>query len=167
MKTMKKILAAMLSLALLAGCLSACGTSDNPSPTPGATQPGGENPPAGGSELDPNKKVTKIAVGSDPAKTAYTSGEAFSLEGGTIIVTYDDGTTQELPMTASCFDIKEPGMTSSGTKTVSVKCGSASTRFTCRNRGCGKKPAGGGKGPHTGRLFLCGLVHQPRLYSNF
>lgn len=137
MKTMKKILAALLALTLMAGCLSACGSSDNPSSTPSAGQPdvtqsGGENPPAGGSELDPNKKVTKIAVGSEPAQTAYTSGEAFSLEGGTIIVTYDDGTTQELPMTASCFEVKEPGMTSSGTKTVSVKCGSASTRFTVK-----------------------------------
>lgn len=54
----------------------------------------------------------------------------FLWRAGTVIVTYEDGSTQELPMTASCFEIKEPGMTSSGTKTVTLKCGTKSTRFT-------------------------------------
>lgn len=133
MKTLKKTLASLLALALLLSCLSACGSGENPSGTvsPDAAQSGNENPSIGG-ELNTDKKVSKIAVGSDPNKTAYVSGEEFSLEGGTIVVTYDDGSTEELPMTADCFEIKEPGMTSSGTKTVSVKCGSASTRFTIK-----------------------------------
>lgn len=135
MKTLKKTLASLLVLALILGCLSACGSGDSPSAPSAAqsdtTQTGTETPAVGG-ELNTDKKVTKIAVGSEPDKTAYVSGEEFSLEGGSIIVTYDDGSTEELPMTADCFEIKEPGMTSSGTKTVSVKCGSASTRFTIK-----------------------------------
>lgn len=80
--------------------------------------------------LDEGKKVEKIEVGTSPDKTAYVSGEEFSLEGGSIIVTYDDGTTAELSMTADCFKVKEPGMKSSGTKTVTIKCNKKSTRFT-------------------------------------
>ena len=83
-------------------------------------------------ELNAEKKVDKIEVGSDPEKTAYVSGEEFSLEGGTIIVTYDDGSTDELPMTADCFKIKEPGLKSSGTKTVTIKCDKKSARFTVK-----------------------------------
>lgn len=135
MKMLRKILASLLALTLILGCLSACGSGEDPASgtsQPDATQSGGENSPAGGSGSDPNKKVSKIAVGSNPDKTAYVSGETFSLEGGTIIVTYDDGSTEELPMTSDCFEIKEPGMTSSGTKTVSIKYGSASTRFTIK-----------------------------------
>jgi len=79
--------------------------------------------------LEPGKTVSKITLGQNPDKIAYVSGEDFSLEGGTIIVTFTDGTTQELPMTADCFQIKEPGMTASGTKTVTVRCESKSTRF--------------------------------------
>ena len=135
MKTLKKTLAFLLALTLSLGCLSACGSGDNPAPSAGggqtaSTVPDSESTPGGGTESD--KKVSKIAVGSDPDKTAYVSGEAFSLEGGTIVVTYDDGSTEELPMTDDRLEIKEPGMTSSGTKTVSVKCGNASTRFTIK-----------------------------------
>lgn len=82
------------------------------------------------SSLDESKKVDKIEVGTSPDKTAYVSGEEFSLEGGSIIVTYDDGTTAELPMDADCFSVKEPGMKSSGTKTVTIKCNKKSARFT-------------------------------------
>lgn len=140
MKKSKYVLALSLALILALGCLAGC--NDAPAPTgtnspaaspsvsqstaPDASPSGGQT--SGG--LDAGKKVSKIAIGENPAKTAYVSGEEFSLEGGTIVVTYDDGSTQDLPMTADCFEIKEPGMTSSGTKTVSVKCGSKSTRFT-------------------------------------
>lgn len=136
MKTLKKTLVSLLALVMVLGCLSACGSGDNsPTPSgeqPGETQSGSKNSPTVSGESDSDKKVTKITVGSNPAKTAYVSGETFSLDGGTIVVTYDDGSTEELPMTDDRFEIKEPGMTSSGTKTVSVKCGSASTRFTVK-----------------------------------
>jgi hypothetical protein len=130
MKKMKSLLALALALMLILSCLSGCANSGSPTPTGSPSVSTSENP--GGIELDPNKKVSKIAIGSNPSKTAYVSGEEFSLEGGTIIVTYDDDSTQELPMTASCFEIKAPGMTSPGTKTVTVKCNSKSTRFTVK-----------------------------------
>lgn len=110
MKMMKKLFALMLMVILASVCLTS----------------------AFASELDGSKKVDKLEVGTMPTKTAYVSGEEFSLEGGTIIVTYDDGTTQEIPMTDECFTIKTPGMTATGTKTVTVKCGKKSARFTIK-----------------------------------
>lgn len=77
-----------------------------------------------------DKKISKIAVQQEPTKTAYISGETFSLEGGTILVTYDDGTTDILPMTASCIEVKEPGLSSPGRKTVTLKLNKKQTRFS-------------------------------------
>ncbi len=83
-----------------------------------------------GDDIDPNKTVSKLDIGSLPAKTAYVVGETFSLEGGTVIVTYDDGSTDEIPMTAKGLSVKEPGMKASGTKTVTIKAGKKQARFT-------------------------------------
>lgn len=83
-----------------------------------------------GNDIDDKKTVSKIEIGTLPAKTAYVVGETFSLEGGTIIVTYSDGTTDEVPMTAKGLTIKEPGMKAPGTKTVTVKAGKKQARFT-------------------------------------
>ncbi len=83
-----------------------------------------------GDDIDAKKKVSKLEIGSLPAKTAYVVGEKFSLEGGTVIVTYEDGSTDEVPMTAKGLSIKEPGMKASGTKTVTIKAGKKQARFT-------------------------------------
>lgn len=81
-------------------------------------------------DIDPNKKVSKAEVGQLPVKTAYVIGEAFTLEGGTIVVTYTDDTTDEIPMTAPSVTVKEPGMKASGTKTVTMKVDGKNVRFT-------------------------------------
>lgn len=81
-------------------------------------------------DIDASKKVSKVDVGQLPLKTAYVIGEAFTLEGGTLVVTYTDGTTDEIPMTASSVTVKEPGLKASGTKTVTMKVGGKNVRFT-------------------------------------
>ena len=105
---MKKIIALLLLLALVLGCTAAMA----------------------GADIDSKKTVTKIEIGSLPTKTAYVVGEKFSLDGGTVIVTYDDGSTDEIPMAAKGLSIKEPGMKASGTKTVTIKAGKKQARFT-------------------------------------
>ena len=47
-----------------------------------------------GSALADDKKVTSVEVETMPNKTVYVIGEEFSAEGGTLKVTYDDGTTE-------------------------------------------------------------------------
>lgn len=81
-------------------------------------------------DVDSSKKVSKAEVGQLPVKTAYVIGEEFTLEGGTVIVTYADGTTDEIPMSAPSITVKEPGMKASGTKTVQLKVGGKNVRFT-------------------------------------
>lgn len=81
-------------------------------------------------DIDPNKKVADAEVGQLPVKVAYVIGEEFTLEGGTILVTYDDGTTDEIPMTAPSVTVKEPGMKASGNKTVQLKVGKKNVRFS-------------------------------------
>lgn len=105
---MKKLVALLLTLALVLTCTFALAADD----------------------IDSKKTVTKIEIGSMPDKVAYVVGEKFSLEGGTVIVTYDDGTTDEVPMTAKDLKVKEPGLKASGTKTVTIKAGKKQARFT-------------------------------------
>ncbi len=104
---MKKLIALLLAVACLLGCVAFAGD-----------------------DVDKSKTVKKAEVGQLPVKTAYVVGEEFTLEGGTIIVTYDDGTTDEIPMTAPSLTVKEPGMKAPGTKTVTIKAGKKSARFT-------------------------------------
>lgn len=154
MKLNKKLMALLLTFCLtftvtaLAGCDGGTSTSadsgnSNTASTSGDTNSAGGNsgtndstgdesstPSDSGDVIDETKTVKSIAVESEPDKTSYVIGDTFSLEGGTVLVTYTDGTTQTLPMTSSSFTVSTPGMSASGTKTVTIKCGSKSARFS-------------------------------------
>lgn len=99
-------------------------------PTPGTDKDPTPTPTPGGDVIDENKTVDKIAVASEPTKTSYVIGDEFSVEGGTILVTYTDGSTQTLPMSSPSFEVSTPRMNASGNKTVTVKCGKKSVRFS-------------------------------------
>ena len=73
--------------------------------------------------------VTSIAVQSAPAKTEYVQNgkETLDLTGGTLLVTYNDGTTAEIPMTGdmvTSFD-----KTQLGTAKVGLKYEDCTTEF--------------------------------------
>lgn len=61
-----------------------------------------------GSALADDKKVTSVEVETMPNKTVYVIGEEFSAEGGTLKVTYDDGTTEIVAMTDSGVKLSKP-----------------------------------------------------------
>lgn len=85
----RNLFAGVLSLALallMVFAFAACGD-------PAATPPG----PDGGDGTQ--KAVSSIEITEEP-KTEYYVGDVFSLAGGKITVTYEDGTTEVLDMTA-------------------------------------------------------------------
>ena len=138
MKRRSAKLAIMLAMAITMSSVAGCGSSDSGSSDAAAEESAEETSDEASASDDAEESgstssdlsVEKIELGSSPTKTAYVSGEEFSLEGGTIIITYEDGSTEEVSMEDERFEIKEPGMTASGTKTVTVKLGTKSTRFT-------------------------------------
>ena len=82
--------------------------------------------------VNPNKTVSKLEVEKEPDKTYYEVGETFTVEGGIVKVTYDDGTTDSIPMGSSSFTIAEPSMNAVGTKNINVKYGTKKCTFTVR-----------------------------------
>ena len=71
---------------------------DEPNKNPD-DNPGGDNP---GQQ---DKAVSKIEVSKKPDITEYAVGDTFSLAGGTLLVTYEDGTTEEISMTAEGVEV--------------------------------------------------------------
>ena len=110
------IVAVSLFLLVFAAFMTACTDADNTSD---------------------EKQVSAVEVAAKPTKTEYLLGETFTAEGGRIKVTYDDGTSEELPMTAEGVTIDEVNTSSivaadgqnSETKTVTVRYGGKSVRF--------------------------------------
>jgi len=94
----KRILALLLSAALVL-CLAACGSPSQPSSGSGNNNPSttGSNP----SSPSSGKTVQSAEVTTQPTKTEYFVGETFDGAGGVVTVTYTDGTTEEVPMTAA------------------------------------------------------------------
>lgn len=76
-----------------------------------------------GSALADDKKVTSVEVEAMPNKTVYVIGEEFSAEGGTLKVTYDDGTTEIVAMTDSGVKLSKPTMKTANTKNVTATVG--------------------------------------------
>ena len=103
---MKRVLAVVLAAALSLS-LAACGGSGSQG---GSTASGGASQaaPAETKAADQaaapadnsGKTVESAAVTTQPTKTEYMVGEEFNGEGGKITVTYTDGSTAEIDMTA-------------------------------------------------------------------
>jgi len=69
-------------------------------------------------QLNSNKILTGIEVGTNPTKTEYEIGEALELTGLTVVKKYSDGTTEAIP--AADYEVTGFDSTQAGTKTVSV-----------------------------------------------
>lgn len=81
-------------------------------------------------ELPAEKKtISSVQIQDLPAKVSYFVKEKFSAEGGTLLVTYEDGTTTVLPMTAPGVEIAEPSTARTGAKNVSVTYGGKKVSF--------------------------------------
>lgn len=64
--------------------------------------------------------VKSIAMETMPTKTAFYMGDTFDPNGGTIKVTYDDGTTKIVALTDEGVELSKVNMNKVGDKTVTV-----------------------------------------------
>ena len=64
--------------------------------------------------------IEDISIKTAP-RTAYTVGDAFTVQDGVIALTYDDGTAKDLAFTAEGVKVSSPDMAVPGTKTVTVE----------------------------------------------
>lgn len=103
-------------------------TGDPTSETPSSST----DKPSEDEVIDATKTVDKLEIVKKPDKTFYEVGEEFTVAGGIIKVTYTDGTTQELPMTSTSFEVATPTMTAVGTKNINVKVGKKKCTFTIK-----------------------------------
>lgn len=71
------------------------------------------------------KEVVKIELTSLPDKLKYKDGESFDSSGLIVTATYDGGTVQE----TTNYTLSLPNMSTAGTKTVTVTCGSQTATF--------------------------------------
>lgn len=97
---------------------AACGEKDpgsGPEPGSDGTTPG-------------EKTVTAIEV-TPPVKTDYTVGETFSIEGGSVKVTYSDGSSETLALDAEGVTMNTPNMNNVGKKTITVRYGGKRDSF--------------------------------------
>lgn len=105
----KKILSLLLILSfVLAFGLAACEPAEPP---------------------EPEKKVTAIAMETNPAVTELQVGDEFSPDGGSIRVTWSDGTSEVLALTAPGVELTSVNTKKVGNKTVTVTYGGLKTTF--------------------------------------
>lgn len=71
------------------------------------------------------KEVVEIELTSLPSKLKYKRGESFDSSGLIVTATYDDGTVQE----TTGYTLSLPDMSTAGTKTITVTCGTQTATF--------------------------------------
>ena len=76
-----------------------------------------------------SKTVSTVSVKSNPTKTTYTHGDTIDLAGGTITVTYDDGSTEDISMTDEKVSISSGNPADVNDPKVTIKYGDAETSF--------------------------------------
>lgn len=76
-----------------------------------------------GAALADDKKVSSVEVETMPNKTVYVIGEEFNAEGGTLKVTYEDGTTEIVAMTDGSVKLSKPTMNTANIKNVTATVG--------------------------------------------
>ena len=76
------------------------------------------------------KVVESIEIKTKPSKIEYYVGETFSLEGGMLLVTYEDDSTEEVALTAEGVTCTNPDMNNPGNKTITVTYEGERTRFS-------------------------------------
>lgn len=104
--------------------------SDSGTEPDSSTGPDSSEKPEPGDIVNPeNKTPKKIEVATKPTKSEYVVGDVVDVTGGVIKVTYTDGTTELVPMTAKELTVTLPTLSSSGTKKVTVKFGQKSALF--------------------------------------
>ncbi|MBR1814409.1 MAG: InlB B-repeat-containing protein [Lachnospiraceae bacterium] len=96
-------LAAVMTLSMAAcggGSSSQSGQNNQGGNKPAQETAGQKEENQGGAQEAEAKTVASAAVTTQPTKTQYLVGEEFDGEGGVVTVTYTDGTTAEVSMTA-------------------------------------------------------------------
>ena len=75
--------------------------------------------------------VETVVVGTAPTKEYYVNGvdTTIDLTGGTLVVTYDDGTQETIDMTAEGVEISAPNLTTNGRKRVNVTYAEITVNF--------------------------------------
>ncbi len=82
-------------------------------------------------ESETTKTVISIQL-TEPTKTDYYVGDTFSLEGGYLTVTYDDGSTEKIALDAEGVEITTPKMDTTGKKSINIKYGGKRAQFSIR-----------------------------------
>ncbi len=65
---------------------------------------------------NPTKEVTAVSLNQAPTKTDYVQGQALDMEGGSLLVTYNDGSQEEVRL--SMAQVTQYDFTKIGTQTV-------------------------------------------------
>lgn len=66
------------------------------------------------------KRVTNVEIQTQPTKTEYELGDAFTVAGGVILVTYSDDTTETVEMTDDMYEEANADTTAAGVKELTL-----------------------------------------------